>query len=462
MKKSALTIALLSSLALGAYADSQTFYGGATSGARSLVSGTTIATDVTLDSIDGRHYKADGITVHTLNFINGDVSIANTQGWKAEKGITIDINSDAESVDALTGSGRWQQNLFSLTFANTGGGAKANVNVGVFEFTANAASGQNTFVNFNTDTVVTTTSTSSFGVNSKTSAAPNRMYFNVASGKSVEWNGNINVQSSAVMNIAGTFTHKGAMSFSGDEISTLNITGELIFDYTLGQTINTSFNLGGRISQTSASGDNGITLNRTSTINAGGYLQAHSKLVLNTNSSLTVESGGTVELSKDSSNVARVLLSNGSTLTLNSANCIITSGSAESAKLATFAGANASLYVNADQTFSTLYSNAGIFSVYLGDGATITMESPTGTLAGSGTYRIFNFQEDSFFVGTNASVKSYIETNVTLYDGEEQLLGAATVSDLGFIALAAIPEPATWAAILGCVALGFAAYRRRK
>ena len=460
MKKSALTIALLSSLALGAYADSQTFYGGTS---RTTVSGTTIDTDATFDSTDGKYYAANGITVHTLNFINGDVAIANTIGWNANNGITVDINSDAESVDAMTGSGEWQQNLFSLTFKNSGGGAKANINVGKFTITANNASGQNSYLKFNNvDAVVTTTSASAFGVNSKASAAPNRMYLNVDSGSNVEWNGDINVQSSAILNIAGTLTHKGKISFSGDEVSTLNVTGEIIFDYSAGQTINTSFNLAGRISQTSASADNGMTLNRTSVIENGGYLKAHSRLVLNTNSTTTVESGGAIEVSKDASNVARILFQNNSSLTLNSANCLITSGTADAMRLATFVGANAKLYVNADQTFISMYSNAGDFSIYLGDGVNITIQSAWMSLSGSGTFSIYNFQEDSFYVGVNADRKAYIESNVTLYDADEQLLGAATVNDLGYIALVAVPEPATWAALLGAIALGFAAYRRRK
>ena len=156
------------------------------------------------------------------------------------------------------------------------------------------------------------------------------------------------------------------------------------------------------------------------------------------------------------------MFQNNSSLTLNGADCLITSGTAEAMKLATFNKANASLYVNADQTFSTIYSNAGVFSIYMGDGVSITMELVSQSLSGTGTLSIYNFQEDSFYVGLNEDRKAYIETAVSLYDADEQFLGMATVNDAGFIALAAIPEPATWAALLGAIALGFAAYRRRK
>ncbi|MBQ6534355.1 MAG: hypothetical protein IJI37_04225, partial [Opitutales bacterium] len=73
MKKSALTIALLSSLVLGAYADSQTFYGGKS---RTTVSGTTAATDITLDSSGGDLYASANIAAHTVNIINGNAGFA--------------------------------------------------------------------------------------------------------------------------------------------------------------------------------------------------------------------------------------------------------------------------------------------------------------------------------------------------------------------------------------------------
>ena len=50
--------------------------------------------------------------------------------------------------------------------------------------------------------------------------------------------------------------------------------------------------------------------------------------------------------------------------------------------------------------------------------------------------------------------------NLTVLDKESGILFDGSISDSGIITL--VPEPSTYAAIFGALALAFAAYRRRK
>ena len=85
-------------------------------------------------------------------------------------------------------------------------------------------------------------------------------------------------------------------------------------------------------------------------------------------------------------------------------------------------------------------------------------EGRTVSIVKDGELRIYNFRENSIYVGTNSETISEL-AKARFYDSEKNLLNVR-VNESGW--LTAVPEPAEWAAIFGAIALGLAVYRRRK
>ena len=80
---------------------------------------------------------------------------------------------------------------------------------------------------------------------------------------------------------------------------------------------------------------------------------------------------------------------------------------------------------------------------------------------------IFGFGENASVVLSGVESDNALETlsGLIKYQDEDGNLISATLTDVNNIAssvLVAVPEPAEWAMIFGCIALGFAVYRRRK
>lgn len=161
----------------------------------------------------------------------------------------------------------------------------------------------------------------------------------------------------------------------------------------------------------------------------------------------------------------RLLLKKNTKLYLNAENCLKMDGG-NFAKLATYNDTeSADVYVNADQTFNSIYVNASIMNLYMKDDVDLTLTADVTSFVvsgdGTGELRIFNFQDETIKLSKVTDyIVSEIEKYTKLYDANGLLLGNATVIN-GFIALA-VPEPAEWAMILGGLALGLAIYRRRK
>ena len=85
-----------------------------------------------------------------------------------------------------------------------------------------------------------------------------------------------------------------------------------------------------------------------------------------------------------------------------------------------------------------------------GDGNTIEM-------ADGVILSIYNFENDRIYIGENESTLKSL-ANIKAYDSEKNLLEISVVNGW----LSTVPEPSTYAAIFGAIALAFAAYRRRK
>ena len=123
------------------------------------------------------------------------------------------------------------------------------------------------------------------------------------------------------------------------------------------------------------------------------------------------------------------------------------------------------VYFNASQKIYNIYvAPYSIIEIYLADNVDITLTAPDiNPLNGNGDFKIYNFQEDSIYVGFDGALPSTAKDRVYLYDAENNFLGNAFVTDKGYLSLLqTVPEPAEWAMLLGALALTLAIYRKRK
>ena len=495
---------IILSLALSANADTMTFYGiGSGGGERTQVTGTSKTTDIILDSSNGIGYAANDAVVKSIKVINGAASFANAIGWNANKGITVDINSATGDVDAIT-AGNWTHNLFTLTIKNSVANSTATANLSFDTLTLSSKNSQNARLIFDgVNANVTTVNATNLG--DGTTAINYKSTLSVDANSTVEWNGDIINTVLGVMDIAGNYTHNSKLTLqsgsqynasgtitqngvfnanSGANINitgkhtqknavswangaNVSITGEFAIDYENEMKIDSSFDLAGKITQTSISGDNGIKFTKAVTLLSGSSLQAHSKIFLDKGASLTVNEGAYINITKDVSKDPRLILDK-STLTLNEENCLV--NESIDIGVVTMAGGEdniktSKIYLNASQKLRNMYAASfTIIEMYMADDITLTLtlDDQNALGSGEGIYKIYNFREDSIYVGLNAATNITANNYVFLYDAENNLLGNAFVTNNGYLSLLqTVPEPAEWAMLLGAIALGLAIYRRR-
>ena len=408
---------------------------------RATITGVTSADTLILDSSVSPKYSAGGVTVNKLISTNGeakgDVDICNTINWNSGQGITVDANTASGEFTAIDVNS-WKHNLFALTIKNSASATDATVNVN-FGSLLQVNSGGNTqdqYIYFDSVKANVTAAATTIG-----NTIDKGSVLGVKSTADVTWNGNISIEKSGTLNLDGKLTLAGTLSSYG----TINSTGKLVQN---------------------AAADTGITLFANAEMNSGSNWTIQGKLMVQNNSTTTVNEGAYLTFVPNASASSRIILENGS-LVLNQKNALITNTGEPKVAIVTLVGADKinNVFINADQEINSFYVNGNTLNIYLDDLVKISLTSATGATidyAGSGNLNIFNFQEDNFYVGTKAVVKQNVESIVSLYDGNGEYLGAATVNDLGYITLLTVPEPAEWAAIFGALALGLAMYRRRK
>ena len=491
---------ILLSLAFSANADTMTFEGGSN---RTQITGTNNTTDVILDSSKGTKYASKDAVVKSITAINGDVSIANDLSWNSNQGITVDINSASEDVNAVT-AGNWVHNLFTLTIKNSVANSTATANLSFNTLTLSSKDDQDARLIFNgVNANVTTVNATNLGAGIK--AIKFKSTLLVDANSTVVWNGDIlntvlgvmdiagnythnskltlengshynasgtitqngvfNAKSGANINITGKHTQKNSISWAKD--ANISITGELAIDYANTTVIASNFDLAGKITQTSASGDNGIEFTGAVNLLSGSTLQAYGKILLRAGASLTVNQGANLDIVIGPNPSPRIIMDR-ATLVLNEENSL--SFESRNGALVTLSGKEnniltSKVYFNASQKIYNIYvAPYSIIEIYLADNVDITLTAPDiNPLNGNGDYKIYNFQEDSIYVGFDGALPSTAKDRVYLYDAENNFLGNAFVTDKGYLSLLqTVPEPAEWAMIFGALALGLAIYRKRK
>jgi len=406
---------------------------------RATITGVTSSDTLILDSSLSPKYSAAGVTVNKIIATNGeakgDVDLANIVNFNAGQGITVDANTASGEFTAIDVNS-WKMNLATLTIKNSASATDAtvNVNFGSLLQVESISNDQKQYIYFDSVKANVTAAATTIG-----NTIDKGSVLGIKNTADVTWNGNISIGKSGILNLDGKLTLAGTLSSSG----TINSAGNLVQN---------------------AAADTGITFSGNAEMNSGSNWTIQGKLIVQNNSTTTVNKGAYLTFVPNASNSARVILNRGS-LILNQKNALITNTGEPKVAIVTLVGVDNinNVFINADQEIKSFFVNGNTLNIYLDDLVKISLTDAKNAIgySNSASLNIYNFQEDNFYVGTVENIKNNVESIVSLYDGNGEYLGAATVNDLGYLTLA-VPEPAEWAAIFGALALGLAMYRRRK
>ena len=415
----------------------------------------------------------------------------------------IDANTTESNYVALSGTS-WTHNLFTLRFKNSASSSTPiNVNLTNSLNVYSGSSVQKQYIYFDD----TTYNLSAPNINIGNEVATATSTFTVSKGATVDWksgatmtigaSGIVNIDGSlkasgtinfslagATMNIAdgASLLYTAAKSFTMAAGTTLNIgkNSNITFvagnQITLNGTVNSASALSfmlinastGTLNQTAG----GVTFQRGATFNSGADINIYEKITLRGGDAtearmakLTVNDGAAITISH--ANNYRIIFQSNNDLVLNTVNAIKNQNDG-GVILVTYSGSvNNRIHINADQIFERVYVNNSDLSLYLNNGA-VAVFNPTDSNSSFGTsgtafLKVFNFEEDSLYFAYSESVAAAVGEHVKLYSGdtEESFIGMGILGTDGWLT-ASIPEPSTYAAIFGAIALGLAAYRRRK
>ena len=261
--------------------------------------------------------------------------------------------------------------------------------------------------------------------------------------------GTINVERKGQFTLGGSYNSRYGTIFS---IGTLNING-------------------GAVSVMSETANNSYFRIKNLTVRDDGKLESAL--------SLTTASGGTWNLHSAGGVVSSLLRVSSGTFTLN----LLGENALSGLPRLSFdenTGTNFRINVSANNSIETLELNSNAtLGLSVADGATLNIENLASKSNAQSltdvTFVFYDYSADSVLFGVSdpwiednrlyiPSIGTFV--NLVAYDGEGNLLQGEWVYDwngeTGKLVLNAVPEPAAVAAVLGALALAFAARRRRK
>ncbi len=260
--------------------------------------------------------------------------------------------------------------------------------------------------------------------------------------------GTINVERKGQFTLGGSYNSRYGTIFS---IGTLNING-------------------GAVSVMSETANSSYFRIKNLTVRDDGKLESAL--------SLTTASGGTWNLYSQGVSSSLLRVSSGNfTLNLHSENVL---NQLPRLSFDENTGTNFRINVSANNSIETLELNGNAtLGLYVTDGATLKIENLTSKSNAQSltevTFVFYDYSADSVLFGFSdmniednrlyiPSIGTFVD--LIAYDGEGNLLQGEWFYDwngeTGKLVLNAIPEPAAVAAVLGALALAFAARRRRK
>ena len=459
MKKTIITSTLSALVALSAAAATE-FIGGEDYNSRTSIDVNDNTADIVLKKGTGTsssyYFKAEDSTL--VRSVSGTDAGTYTVAFG---NFTVDANSDSDFT-AWDLAGTYQTNYSTLTFKNTAS-STANIaikNAGNFDITATNAQSQS----LNFLAITADVSAAAYNFSSVTGGMST---LNVARTANVSMTGKMNFTNNSLLNVEGNLTANSAIYMSGN--SAMKVSGT--YTQAAGTATLNNLTLTGKYIQTTRA-DTGTNIYGNSKISAGATLEADGKLYLCSGSTFTVDGGQVI--TRYNSKGSRVLLAN-ATLVINDGNALkcewgTNNKVLRNAALVTINSGTSSprfennLYINVSTSLDKIFVNGALVNVYMDDSAilTITNEGNGGYItfddAGKGEMKIYNFREDSIFLANNSTAITGIGTKISLYDKAGEFLGIAKIGAKG--ALTSVPEPATYAAILGAIAIAFALKRK--
>lgn len=427
--------------------------------------------------------------------------------------LVIDANTASGDFEAIN-IGTLDMNYFDFKVTNTAAENTANVvlnftNLNIRSYSSPAQQKQN----FSFDNVRATVNAGQTNLSNGYLGAdkPNTSTISVNSTANVTWKGTFNAEKYAQLNINGTFiANSGSHTFKDGSVVTVGSTGTYwlnattsaltiqsgaTFDFSSGGTFTqdpgSTFNMNGTMTYAKAvtflkmttagtftqSANNtsyGVTLTRPTDFNSGANWTAHYRFTLYGGGSsdallanVNINDGASITITKMASQPtapSALIMRGNASLTVNAENAF-NDGEGGNVALVTYNGtSNNKVTLNASQKFHWIFANSSDLDIIMADGVTLQLTSGAHAIqiGGNAMIKIYNFAEDSIYVGTDSGVANLVTSNVKLFDASSIELGTAYVNGSGFITLIPVPEPAEWAAIFGAIALGFALYRRRK
>ena len=265
----------------------------------------------------------------------------------------------------------------------------------------------------------------------------------------LDFNGTVNVGKSGSFSFGGTYHSRWGMI---GYIDTLNVNG-------------------GMVSVMSETQNNSYFCVKNLAVRDGGTFES--------SQDLQTADGGTWNLHSAGGVVSSLLRVQSGTFTLN----LLGENALSGLPRLSFdenTGTNFRINVSANNSIKTLELNSNAtLGLFVADGATLKIENLTSKSNAQSltevTFVFYDYSADSVLFGFSdmnvednrlyiPSIDTFV--NLVAYDGEGNLLQGEWFYDwngeTGKLVLNAIPEPAAVAAVLGALALAFAARRRRK
>ncbi len=443
--------------------------------------------DVILNPITGSTAEAffgSNTPTYTIRSLS---TTGTTSKWNCAFGLVIDINSTAETFDAFYNNGVMQWNDpygKNLVFKNSAGNSTyANIDWGTFYMQVNTST-QSNKLQILTNANIT-------GKSFTTNVGNIQMLVDNNSTVNYQMSGTTTFNNNSSLKIASGSTFNATnSSFVFNSNSSAIING--VFNYVATNGINlklrnaTISGAGAKVIATevksgTANANSQIYFDGENIVSDGASIEATGALRLNGGSRLVIDdTAGEIKLTKTlASGIlywGRVLFAGNGELIVNKKNAFTTDNTKGFAQLTNVGGvANPNkLIVTADNKFEDIYfQDAARMEISVIDAK--ASFNYVGRNAGNDSkpnvviaqIHFGDFAEDTIFFNENAwwnDDKIVLTANDGTNDYTKDQLALVEVnSEYGKYTLRfQIPEPSTYAAVFGAIALGLAVYRRRK
>lgn len=443
--------------------------------------------DVILNPITGSTAEAffgSNTPTYTIRSLS---TTGTTSKWNCAFGLVIDINSTAETFDAFYNNGVMQWNDpygKNLVFKNSAGNSTyANIDWGTFYMQVNTST-QSNKLQILTNANIT-------GKSFTTNVGNIQMLVDNNSTVNYQMSGTTTFNNNSSLKIASGSTFNATnSSFVFNSNSSAIING--VFNYVATNSVNlklrnaTISGAGAKVIATevksgTANANSQIYFDGENIVSDGASIEATGALRLNGGSRLVIDdTAGEIKLTKTlASGIlywGRVLFAGNGELIVNKKNAFTTDNTKGFAQLTNVGGvANPNkLIVTADNKFEGIYfQDAARMEISVIDAK--ASFNYVGRNAGNDSkpnvviaqIHFGDFAEDTIFFNENAwwnDDKIVLTANDGTNDYTKDQLALVEVnSEYGKYTLRfQIPEPSTYAAVFGAIALGLAVYRRRK